>query len=372
MYVTFISNSVTPEKNDWYGIRFESQDSCIDVSYLRLEHAKLGLFYELNRFFRIRHDAISNCEKGIVSRSNFTQISATQLINCDQGAVINDGYLNFVEKCEFLGNSTGLVLNGEDQDRRFTTLPYYRLTQNAGAIGALNNDFVSEDIDSRKWQLALIYDNTFSCNDTGVILMDCAVSMVNKNIFTDNSMAVYITENAWPILGIRLTGMNLFQVPIDSLQYYAIYNNTTHYIFAEGNWWSSNNEDSIAAMIWDYYDDNALGIVDFKPFRETEVADIGRGGTQSSSDDIIEGVGFEVPTIIHQGNIIVKYQMPTGKGAAINIYDITGRLVKKVTLKGSSGINQYSINGNDLAGGLYFLWYNSGDYNEIRKVILMK
>ncbi|HEC77628.1 MAG TPA: T9SS type A sorting domain-containing protein [candidate division WOR-3 bacterium] len=372
MYVTFTSNSATPQKNDWYGIRFECKDSCIDVSYLRLEYAKLGLFYELNRFFKIRYDVISNCERGIVSRSNFTQISETQLINCDQGAVINDGYLNFVERCEFLGNSTGLVLNGKDQDRRFTSLPYYRLAQDTGAIGALSNDFVSEDIDSRKWQLVLVYNNMFSCNDTGVIFMDCAVSMVNKNIFTGNAMAVYITENAWPILGIRLTGMNLFQVPIDSLHCYAIYNNTTHYIFAEGNWWNSNNEDSIAAMIWDYYDDNALGIVDFKPFRETEVADICQGGTQSSSDDIIEEIGFEVPTIIHQGNIVVKYQTPTGRQATISIYDITGRLVKKVTLRGSSGVKQHSINCADLSGGLYFIWFKTNTFSEIKKVILVK
>jgi len=143
-------------------------------------------------------------------------------------------------------------------------------------------------------------------------------------------------------------------------------------IIAEGNWWGTSDEDSIAAIIWDYYDNNDLGIVDYRPFREYEIAGTGSGGIQSNSDDAIVEFGFEVPAIINQCNIILTYQAPLDERATVKIYDITGRLAKKILLKGSGGVKQYGINWAGLSGGLYFIWYKTDTYSKIRKVILVK
>lgn len=58
--------------------------------------------------------------------------------------------------------------------------------------------------------------------------------------------------------------------------------------------------------------------------------------------------------------------------ATIKINDIAGRLTKRILLKGASGVKRHGINCADLPGGLYFIWFKTDTYSEIRKVILVK
>ena len=344
-------------------------------------------------------------------------------MNNDQGAVINDGKLNMVKRCEFRENYAGLIIRGEKGKRGI----------NKGEEGK-NNEFCRINPIATQWhdsgagrsQLALVFDNIFSDNDTGIIFADSALGMVRKNEIINNLIGVYITDNALPILGIRMSGENIFQIPKSPkwLNYlneeqencssvirdftsgqvyctneiasgpdkvvarnggsksvsYAVYNNTPNYILAEGNWWGTNDEDSIALIIWDFYDDNNLGIVDYKPFRQYELAgEKIEGGVQVNLENGIREYNLHVPTIVAGNDIYVSYTIPddntinrTETKVHIEIYDITGRLFKQLKFIESCGTRKYHLNCDNLTAGVYFIYFRANDYCIIRKVILVK
>jgi hypothetical protein len=384
MYVTFTSDGVQPQIGDWYGIRFENPDSSIGIEYTEIEYAEIGLYYDLNMPFKVKNCRISYCNIGVNSQSKITQIMETEFLNNNQGAVISDGELNMVKRCEFKDNITALILRGAVNSNWSDTACGVKneiasLFCKAELL-AMTDGFKEDELrstntnDDGRCQLALIFNNIIVDNDTGIVFANCALGMVRKSDINNNIIGVYITEHAWPILGIKMSGQNSFTIrcdSLDTLKTFAVYNNTENYLLAEGNWWGTNSEDSIAVIIWDYYDDKNLGVVDFKPFRTYEVT-LGKGGVQSNSEKTISECSFEIPTIVNKRNVIMTCWVPKQTGAFLEIYDITGRLMKKILLIGPTYLRQYSINFEDLAGGIYFIRFKSDNYCETKKVILIK
>ncbi|MGB9720312.1 MAG: T9SS type A sorting domain-containing protein [bacterium] len=445
MPVIFTSDALQPDKGDWYGIRFENPKPAIEMSFAEIDYAEIGLSYELNKPFKVKRCKISDCAVGVNSESKSSQIMEGEFWNNNQGAVINDGKLNLVKRCEFRNNITGLLLKGEEkgykgirvsenQDIRemigerlnvkcetengsgaiyrtkedkfeirstksFTPLDSEHLTGQANSKFQIPNGTEvpnpdemlkqeqqdkmpkkvqndREKVDEIKGQMALLFDNTFSDNDTGIIFTNSAIGLVHKNEILNNLIGVYITEDALPILGIKMSGQNLiearFQMPDTS---FAVYNNTKNYIFAEGNRWGTNNKDSIALFIYDYYDDSTKGVVDFEPYREETIGK-GSAGIQAGSEEII-GYGFNMPSVvkgdwvkIHLNNFGTDARINPNLEVIVSIYDITGRLVKGMRFNRSA--NTLKINLKGLTCGVYFLQIRTEKCLINRKLVLLK
>ncbi|MDD2889801.1 MAG: T9SS type A sorting domain-containing protein [bacterium] len=70
---------------------------------------------------------------------------------------------------------------------------------------------------------------------------------------------------------------------------------------------------------------------------------------------------------------VIKYQIPADSRVSLNIYDISGKIVKTLVneekQRGSYSIN---FNSKDYPAGIYFAKFKAGDYKETKKLILMK
>jgi hypothetical protein len=75
-------------------------------------------------------------------------------------------------------------------------------------------------------------------------------------------------------------------------------------------------------------------------------------------------------------NTTVKFKMANTGIATINIYDISGRLIKNLLKENlQPGEYNYNFNAGDLSSGIYFykMFVNGGqDYNNVKKMIILK
>jgi len=70
---------------------------------------------------------------------------------------------------------------------------------------------------------------------------------------------------------------------------------------------------------------------------------------------------------------VIKYELPQQSQITIEIYDILGRKVTTLIDKQqSAGYHQVNWQVDDFASGLYFYKLQAGDYNETKKMILIK
>ena len=93
-------------------------------------------------------------------------------------------------------------------------------------------------------------------------------AFVKNNIIKGNLWGVTIQNNAKPNLGQPLnglTGYNVFENNGNSGVTYALYNNTPDPIFAQNNYWDTDDPDVAAGYIFDQDNDPALGPVTFLP-----------------------------------------------------------------------------------------------------------
>jgi hypothetical protein len=93
-------------------------------------------------------------------------------------------------------------------------------------------------------------------------------AFVGSNIIKGNLWGVTIQNNAEPNLGQDgsvLTGYNVIEDNGNSGIIYGLYNNTPGPIFAQNNYWGTDDPDTAASYIVDQNDDPSLGLVTFLP-----------------------------------------------------------------------------------------------------------
>jgi len=70
---------------------------------------------------------------------------------------------------------------------------------------------------------------------------------------------------------------------------------------------------------------------------------------------------------------IIKYELPQAAVVTIDIYDILGRRVESLLSQCQpAGSHSLIWNAEDLSSGMYFYRIQAGDYNETRKMLLLK
>ncbi|TVR42458.1 MAG: T9SS C-terminal target domain-containing protein [Bacteroidia bacterium] len=98
-------------------------------------------------------------------------------------------------------------------------------------------------------------------------------AFIKNNIIKGNLWGVTIQNNARPNLGQdgnELTGYNVIENNINTGTIYGLYNNTPESIFAQHNYWGTDDPDVAAGYIVDQDDDPSLGPVTFLPIWEPE------------------------------------------------------------------------------------------------------
>ncbi len=83
---------------------------------------------------------------------------------------------------------------------------------------------------------------------------------------------------------------------------------------------------------------------------------------------------FDVYPNPSAGNAVVKFGLNDKAGININLYDITGRMIKNlVNGVQEKGIHQINLTDkNDLTDGIYFIRFESGDYKSTKKLVIVK
>ncbi len=211
-----------------------------------------------------------------------------------------------------------------------------------------------------------------SGNNTGILCAGKSTPQLKESKIINNmDYGVYITDDAEPNLGG--SGHNY----IYGSGTYDLYNNTPNMIMAKKNYWGTMDIDSVESHIYDYYDDNSLGVVEIEPLWNGNKA---VGGTMSSGEETTPVVYFlnhPSPNPFVNKTIIAYSIAKPGK-VTLNIYDISGRLIKTlVKEKKETGFYTTKWNGCDnnnrkVATSVYFARLTAGDYTSVKKVILIR
>ncbi len=69
----------------------------------------------------------------------------------------------------------------------------------------------------------------------------------------------------------------------------------------------------------------------------------------------------------------IQYELPTAEHVVLAIYDLLGRKVMTiVNQKQTAGIHIANIDGTHLSSGVYFCRMQAGNFNDIKKIVLLK
>jgi hypothetical protein len=106
---------------------------------------------------------------------------------------------------------------------------------------------------------------------------------------------------------------------------------------------------------------------------------------QRVNDNVVgikPGTGVEAPTALRlyqsypnpfNPSTVISYQLPVNSFVTLTVYDISGRLVTEL-VKGwrEAGEHELTFDGRDLASGMYLYRIDAGDFNAVRKMVLVK
>ncbi|HMQ70631.1 MAG TPA: T9SS type A sorting domain-containing protein [Ignavibacteria bacterium] len=69
----------------------------------------------------------------------------------------------------------------------------------------------------------------------------------------------------------------------------------------------------------------------------------------------------------------IKYDLPFEGNVSIKIFDISGRLIKTLINENKvAGRYEVDFHGENLSSGVYYYKIESGDFSQVRKMILLK
>ena len=98
-----------------------------------------------------------------------------------------------------------------------------------------------------------------------------------------------------------------------------------------------------------------------------------QGGVEENVNYKMQNTKLEVYPNPCFSNVLIKYELTQEATTALNLYDISGRLVKTLcsSIQGK-GYHQIDIKENELAKGVYFLKFSTGNYKTTRKLTILR
>ncbi|RKX71440.1 hypothetical protein DRP53_01675, partial [candidate division WOR-3 bacterium] len=355
------------EQGGWYGIRLLTKTK--KITGFELRSARCGLSYYLGRPITFKELTVTGCDTGVVSSSWITQVRSCRIDSNRIGVVINDGIFNRLKSCSFSGNGVGLLVRGfvdggeginpdPPNSKGLIVLEQPQSeVRTPEQIPNSERELLFRPID-KDCGMALVLDNAFAENDTGIVFTDFALALVKRNDLIGDGIGIYI-DDSWPILGIGMCGKN--RIISES---YSVYNNSPYNIKAEGNYWGTTDPDSIGLKIYDHYDDPSLGIVDFEPYWDGVEAFA--GGPQAGAEAPLPLRMKPIPSP-SVGGVTIEYQTLLPREVKIAIFDPSGR---QVWFWVEKGVGYHRIT-KGLPTGVYFLRLEAKGVRIERKVVII-
>lgn len=400
MHITFTSNAASPERGDWYGVIFDNEQSNV-LKNFAIEYAERGITL-MESPLKMEKSFIGNCsyaglysnygDKKIEERrrkfkSTKTRNQFDEILDDSKSTAIRQGDEFVRERGEgitvevkhslFSHNATGIWLEHRGEVKiiksKITNSDSYGIIYGDGLKGEIKEDTLTGN-DIAIWVRGnsnpKIVKNYIENNTTGLVCSDQSKSQVkDSKIINNTEYAIYIENQAAPSVTAKnfLYGSGM----------YDLYNGTENDINAKENYWGTMNIDSVEAHIYDYYDDNSLGVVMFEPIWSGSKA---FGGAMLSGEGVTPLI-YSLRTASPNpfiNNTTILYSIAKPGNVSINIYDISGRLIKAlVQEKKDAGVYSVRWNGCDATNrkvvtGVYFIRLTSGYFTSVKKVILVR
>ncbi len=159
---------------------------------------------------------------------------------------------------------------GGDSNNDGSSLPL------AGTWGGLNFKKSSRNKGSVLRYCEFYYGGNNSYGESGYpLVINDSNPLIEKAVLNFSRLhGIYLINNAQPDLGGGETGSvggNRF-IGFLAKNKYAIYNNSSANVYAENNFWDTNEILEIEEQIYDYYDNSEKGVVYFQPFERKNTA----------------------------------------------------------------------------------------------------
>jgi parallel beta-helix repeat protein len=204
--------------------------------------------------------------------------------------------------------------------------------------------------------------------------------VISENIIEGNYYGIAIINGAQPNVGNLSNadttddGNNQFLGNGLGNNLYELYNNNSLLIFAENNWWNTDNPDSVEARIVHQVDNTAYGSVDYNPFIQSDPSGI-------AEERLNNPQNFELYAAYpnpFNPETQISFKLGINTPVAINIFNVLGEYVNSILEKDLSvGFHKYFWDGRNYAGqkvssGLYFYTIQIGNQIISNKIVLLR
>jgi|GEM_PF-2490863 len=274
--VVIISENV----DSWDKIEIKLTGSNCNVSYLSCLNGEDGLIIKGNSNVKINSSSFYEIEQGIsFLTSKDISLSKNIISSCDYGFILSSGIdSSRIDSNIFINCNYPLRVEGQGFDDALGESPIFsKIT---------NNYFYNSDV-----VIDAVTINLYTMNNT---IDNCSVAMnyengcrgiVQNNVITNVKNSNLNIKNiiyAWGLYETRFyppygyISDNNFQRSI--LGNYSLINDDLSDLNAENNYWYTTNYDTLESIIkhsTDFSFVNPKGIVDFEPYKTSEILNIG-------------------------------------------------------------------------------------------------
>jgi len=220
-------------------------------------------------------------------------------------------------------------------------------------------------------------DDTIANNNTGIACNGYSTPLFKNSFISQNkNNGIVINDNAQPNFGDdEECGHNI----ISSNLPYNLYNATSNNIMAKKNYWGTMNVDTVAKYIFDGNDQSGLGIVSYLPLWD--------GPKDTHHGTQLETSAMALPTTFSLlqnapnpmvGFTAINFAVAKPGNVSLKIYNISGQLVKTLVNENKQQ-GYYNVrwdgkdeSGQQAAAGVYFYRIQANEYNNTKKLVILK
>ncbi|MGY6650354.1 T9SS type A sorting domain-containing protein [Wenyingzhuangia sp. IMCC45574] len=347
--IIFKSSSQNPSKGIWKGLRFVNRSS--------LDNSKLE-FVEIS-FANI---AIDTKETQVFGSDPIWSISNSKFYMNDIAIDVDSSEENNFYNCIFDNNR--IAINSLNYSEVLNCV----FENNEIGIGYVFDTLISKNIFRNNTGTALISfratidGNLLENNNTAIDIKLFTNSVVKNNIVINNNIGFVVKGES--------------NSPVNGFFNNCIYNNSLYNIKHENNiglnlsnnFWNTTISSEIENTIYHAVDDIALGLIDFSSFQNNCEA----LNTLSIENYAIHNKNFSLSSFPNPIDRIVTIEVNLKKDGKylLNLFDSTGRMVKKISNKNySSGEHKIILDTQNLNSGIYYLTLRNSSNSITKKLI---
>ncbi len=263
--IIFTSAAAKPRKGDWNDLFFIVSEGDNIIEHCVIQYANIGIHGHFCKL-KVRHSRLNENWRGFLFQESELLIENNQLSDNNSGIKFRDS------EVELTGNSVTNSFSGIDGFRSQVTARNNRVGNcyiSSVKFRESELDYRGNTIENSRVGLQVkesskvtISDSSFLNNfESGLLLKGSLVTL-------DHSV---ISGNGGDGVSVKNTGLKVNYCNIVDNDKYAIDNDGMTGIDARNNWWGTTDIILIAEQIYDFYDQESSGKVDFAFFLDEPI-----------------------------------------------------------------------------------------------------